>query len=213
MAFSGCGIAPNTFLVRLKPCCAPSHSGLCDGSSAPSGAIAEGDPRAPQARPTSSVGGGSCRRDGRPAPRTLALFVLRGEQRLRCSTRKPTLRADELQIGVAEQHARQHARLGDDLEALQTAITAMPFVGTGPDLAQYRRMGGDGAAAQIVAVGKAAGTRTRSTLGSSLSRCQTRAASSIACSRAVPHPFPGLSLEDDDRCFHLPPRQSTRSIA
>ena len=65
--------------------------------------------------------------------------------------------ADEAPAGVAHQHARQQARLAQDLEAVADAEHQAAALGMGADRVHDTRARRDRAAAQVVAVGKAAG--------------------------------------------------------
>ena len=65
--------------------------------------------------------------------------------------------ADEAQAGVADQRARQQAGLGQDLEAVADAQHGHAPLGAAHHLAHHRAARRHGAAAQIVAVGEAAG--------------------------------------------------------
>ena len=89
---------------------------------------------------------------------TSARLVAAGEEALAASRRADgTSLADELQRRVAHQRARQHPRLGQHLEAVADAEHRRAARGPRLDLAHDRRLRRHGAAAQIVAVGKAAG--------------------------------------------------------
>ena len=83
-------------------------------------------------------------------------LAARGEERVRPLDAQPDVAADELEIAVPAQHARQQPRLAEDLEAV-----ADPEHGAagGRELAhgvEHRREAGDRAAAQVVAVREAA---------------------------------------------------------
>ncbi len=64
---------------------------------------------------------------------------------------------DEAQPGVAGERPRQQVGLAEDLEAVADAEHRQPPRRRRDDLAHHRREPGDGAAAQVVAVGEAAG--------------------------------------------------------
>ena len=65
--------------------------------------------------------------------------------------------ADEAQAGIADQRAGQQAGLGQDLEAVADAEHGGAGLRAPHDLAHHRAARRHGAAAQIVAVGEAAG--------------------------------------------------------
>ena len=65
--------------------------------------------------------------------------------------------AYEAQIGVAHQHAGQQAGFAQDLEAVADAEHEPAARGVGPHRVHDTGPPGDGAAAQVVAVGEAAG--------------------------------------------------------
>ncbi len=86
----------------------------------------------------------------------LTLAVALGEERLVVVDAQGDVAADELERGVAHQDAGQQARLAQHLEAVADAEHRRAGLRLGDDVAHDRRVGGHGAAAQIVAVGKAA---------------------------------------------------------
>ncbi len=65
--------------------------------------------------------------------------------------------ADEFQVGVAHQDARQQPGFAQDLEAVADAQHQSAARRMGPHRIHDRRPARDGAAAQIIAIGKAAG--------------------------------------------------------
>ncbi len=67
--------------------------------------------------------------------------------------------AHEAQIGVAHQDARQQPALAEDLKAVADAEHQAATRGVGAHGVHDRRAAGDGAAAQIIAITKAAGQR------------------------------------------------------
>ena len=73
--------------------------------------------------------------------------------------------ADEMQMGIAHEGAGQEARFGDDLEAIADAQNLEAFCGLGADIRHDGRARGDGAAAQIIAIGKTAGDDDEIDLG------------------------------------------------
>ena len=62
-----------------------------------------------------------------------------------------------MQMGVAHECAGQEARFGDDLEAIADAQNLQSFRGLGANVGHDGRARGDGAAAEIIAIGKATG--------------------------------------------------------
>jgi hypothetical protein len=84
------------------------------------------------------------------------------------------LLADVLEAGVAHERAGQQAGLGEDLEAVADAEDQAAAGGKPLDRLHDRRKAGDGAGAQVIAVGKAAGTRTASTPPGLRSRARGR---------------------------------------
>ena len=85
---------------------------------------------------------------GRVAPRPRGVRVLHPQ---------PQVPGDELQACVTRQRARQQVRLAQDLEPVADAEHRQPGPGGGHQLAHHRSEPRDGAAAQVVAIGKAAG--------------------------------------------------------
>ena len=67
----------------------------------------------------------------------------------------------EAPVGVAEQRARQQARLAEDLEAVADPQHQAALVGEGDDRLHRRREAGDRPGPQVVAVGEAAGDDDR----------------------------------------------------
>ena len=65
--------------------------------------------------------------------------------------------ANELQPRVAHEDAGQKPGLAEDLEAVADAEHETALGGKAPHRVHHRRARGDGAAAQIVAIGKSAG--------------------------------------------------------
>ena len=87
----------------------------------------------------------------------LALAVAAGEERVGLLDLEVHVAADELERGVAHQHARQQAGLGQHLEAVADAEHGRAGLGLRHHVAHDGRVRGHGAAAQVVAVGEAAG--------------------------------------------------------
>jgi hypothetical protein len=87
----------------------------------------------------------------------LALVAIsRGEARVRRLHQKRRTFADEVQAFIAHQRAGQEARLDQDLEAVADAENRNARFGALDEVGRDRRARGDGAAAQIVAIGEAA---------------------------------------------------------
>src|SRR5205085_4304986 len=87
----------------------------------------------------------------------LALAVVAGEERIRLLDLETHVPANVFQGGVAHEHAGQQLRLGQHLKTVADAEHRGAPLGPGDDVAHDRRVGGHGAAAQVVAVGEAAG--------------------------------------------------------
>ena len=87
----------------------------------------------------------------------LARLVAVGEQALAGLDLEMHVGADELQMRVAHQGAGQQARFGDDLEAVADRQYRHALRRALLHLGHHRRLRRHGAAAQIVAVGEAAG--------------------------------------------------------
>ena len=120
--------------------------------------------------------------------------------------------ANEAQAGVAHEHAGQQPALDQDLEAVADAQHESTATGVGAHRLHHRRAAGDGAAAQVVAVGKAAGQ-------------QDEVGARRQAMRAVPH-HTGVDAggaqgservalavgagEEDDGGFHQAGSSSTR---
>jgi len=86
-----------------------------------------------------------------------------------------TLSVTSLQTNLSEAlriKAPGRAGLGQNLEAVADAQHQRAFAGLSLDLAHDRRVRGHGAAAEIIAVENPPGTTMRSSLGSTVSRCQ-----------------------------------------
>ena len=83
--------------------------------------------------------------------------VSAGERRVGALDTQVLHPADEAQRRVAHQDSGQHAALDQDLEAVADAENQPAAVGMGANGLYHRRAAGDGAAAEIVAEGEAAG--------------------------------------------------------
>lgn len=86
-----------------------------------------------------------------------ALPVLPGKNRVGIGDFKLNLLADEFERGIAHQRARQETGFNQNLEAIAHAKHAGSTGGLAPDRLHDRHARGDGATAQIIAVGKATG--------------------------------------------------------
>ena len=78
-------------------------------------------------------------------------------QVVRCSRCADLVETAELAVVVADQRSGQQVGLAQDLEAVADAKHGQPALGRGDDLGHHRREPGDGAAAQVVAVGETPG--------------------------------------------------------
>ena len=81
--------------------------------------------------------------------------------------------APELEVVVAEQGAGEQTGLAQDLEAVAAPEDKSAALGVGHHGLHDGRKAGDGAGAEVVAVGKAAGSTTQSTPLRSRSLCHT----------------------------------------
>src|SRR5215831_9886644 len=79
------------------------------------------------------------------------------EARARLLGAEDDVLADVLTICVLEEHAREQPCLGENLEAVAQPDHRAALLGEGSDLLHHWREAGDGATAQVVAVGEAAG--------------------------------------------------------
>ncbi len=95
----------------------------------------------------------------------LAGLVAVGEQALAGLDLEMHIRADELEVLIAHQHARQQPGLGRDLKAVADRQHRHALRRPLLDLGHHRRLRRHGAAAQIVAVGEAAGYHDQVGLG------------------------------------------------
>ena len=83
-------------------------------------------------------------------------IVAAGERRIGALDLEIDVAADEFELRIAHQHARQQAGLAQNLEAVADAEHQPALGGEGAHRIHHRRTRGDGAAAQIVAVGETA---------------------------------------------------------
>ena len=85
-------------------------------------------------------------------------IIAAGKRRIRALDPQIDVAADEAKLRVAHQHARQQAGLRRRSESrCRSPSTSPPFCSKATHRVHDRRAGGDRAAAQIIAVGKAAG--------------------------------------------------------
>ncbi len=77
------------------------------------------------------------------------------------STRQLLIAADEAQPGIAGERTGQQPGLAQHLETVADAEHRQPVVGRLHDLRDHRGEARDGAGAQVIAVGKAAGQHDR----------------------------------------------------
>ena len=85
------------------------------------------------------------------------LLVAGGKDAVAALHRQGNVAAEEFEIAIAHQDAGQQAAFGEHLEAVANAEDRDPGARLGDDVAHHRRLRRHRAAAQIVAVGKAAG--------------------------------------------------------
>ena len=113
-----------------------------------------------------------CGRWASGAPRPWSARVVKGESVV--SVAQMDLLADVLEAGVAHQRAGQQAGLAEDLEAVADAHHEAAGVGKPAYRLHDWREARDGAGAQVVAVGEAAGTRMASQPSRSSDSCQRK---------------------------------------
>ena len=87
----------------------------------------------------------------------LAGIVAAGERRIGTFDPQMDVVADEFQPRIAHQHAGQEAGFAEDLKSVADAEHEAAAGCEGPHRIHHRRTRGNGAAAQIVAIGEAAG--------------------------------------------------------